>query len=148
MKESLRQTPRVLVQKSLKIESGELVRFAEATGNENPIFSDAAEAKKNGYRDIIAVPTFADYFHCNEELLRELDIDEQYLTLCSQTIDWNKPLFAGDDVDVVLTLTKSNEIRNEKTCFVRFSVETAVSRKGTLVLSCNRDFYYRVISSR
>lgn len=41
-----------------EVEEGEIIRFAEAIGDPNPIYSDEAAARKSRYGGIIAPPTF------------------------------------------------------------------------------------------
>lgn len=41
-----------------EVEKGEIIRFAEAVGDPNPLYSDEAAARKSPYGGIIAPPTF------------------------------------------------------------------------------------------
>jgi len=43
---------------SLDIEKGDLIRFAEATSDPNPIFSDELAARSTTYGGLIAAPTY------------------------------------------------------------------------------------------
>lgn len=43
---------------TFEIEKGAIRRFAEAVGDDNPLYTDEAFAKECGYRSIIAPPTF------------------------------------------------------------------------------------------
>ena len=41
-----------------EVEKGAIVKFAQAIGDDNPIFNDEAEARKSKYGGLIAPPTF------------------------------------------------------------------------------------------
>lgn len=43
---------------SLAVERGKIREFAGAIGDPNPVYYDPEEARKQGYRDVIAPPTF------------------------------------------------------------------------------------------
>ena len=40
------------------VEKGAIIKFAQAIGDENPIFNDEAEARKSKYGGLVAPPTF------------------------------------------------------------------------------------------
>ncbi len=143
MKDTLKQTPRVILQKSHKIEYGELRRFAAATGNDNPVFQNQDAAKEAGYRDIPAVPTFPDFFNYIDEICSILDLELPRLTLCSQNIDWFRPLYAGEDLDIKITLAGSTEQRNANMKLVWITIDTEVqTKRGTPIFKSSRTFIY------
>ncbi|MDA1349146.1 MAG: MaoC family dehydratase N-terminal domain-containing protein, partial [Chloroflexi bacterium] len=41
-----------------EVEKGEIIRFAQAIGDPNPVYSDEAAARKSRHGGIIAPPTF------------------------------------------------------------------------------------------
>ncbi len=43
---------------TLEVEKGAIIKFAQAIGDENPVFNDEAEARRGPYGTLIAPPTF------------------------------------------------------------------------------------------
>ena len=43
---------------TMEVEQGAIVKFAQAIGDDNPLFNDEAEARRSRYGGIIAPPTF------------------------------------------------------------------------------------------
>ncbi len=143
MKDTLRQTPRIILTKSHKVEYGELRRFAAATGNDNPIFFDSDAAREAGYKDILAAPTFPDFFNYIDEICAALDLEIQRLTLCSQNIDWFRPLYAGEDLDIIVTLSSSSERRNANMKLVWLTIDTeAQTKRNVPIFKSSRTFIY------
>lgn len=79
------------------VEAGHIRRFAEALGDDNPIYRDLVAAQSAGYPSIPAPPTFAVALRAND--VREgIDIDWTRLLHGEQEFEFCRPLFAGDRV--------------------------------------------------
>jgi len=84
----------------LDVERGHVRRFAEAIGDDDPIYRDEAIAQAAGLLAIPAPPTFATALRPND--VREgLDIDWRKLLHAEQEFDHRRPLFVGDRLTLV-----------------------------------------------
>jgi acyl dehydratase len=84
----------------LEVEKGHIRRFAEALGDDSPIYRDEAAARAAGHARIPAPPTFAASLRPNDA--REgIPIDWGKLLHGEQEIEIARPLHAGDRVEVV-----------------------------------------------
>jgi acyl dehydratase len=81
------------------VERGHIARFAEAIGEENPIYFDENAARVAGHPAIPAPPTFAAALRPNDP--REgLDFDWRKLLHAEQELAARRPLYAGDTITV------------------------------------------------
>ncbi len=78
------------LQFSTDVERGRLKLFAKAIGELNPIYSDADMARKAGYDDVVAPPTF---IYCLSE-----DIPDPNIAVTSLGLDVSKCLHAHQEV--------------------------------------------------
>jgi len=80
----------------------EVVAFAEAIGEGNPIYRDAEAAKTAGYPEQIAPPTFITRIQIMTSgqvvLDQELGLDYTRVVHGEQQYDWRRPLLVGDTV--------------------------------------------------
>jgi acyl dehydratase len=83
-----------------QVEAGHVQRFAEAIGDDDPIYRDEAAARRAGHPRIPAPPTFATALRPRDP--REgLDIDWKKLLHGEQEFRYERPLYVGDRVTVV-----------------------------------------------
>lgn len=84
------------------VEKGHIRRFAEAIGDDNPLFADEAEARKSQYDGIIATPTFTRAFFArgddDEGVTRE-GTDVKVLDAGSEW-EYFHPIRVGDTITV------------------------------------------------
>jgi len=80
----------------------EVVAFAEAIGEGNPIYRDAEAAKTAGYPEQVAPPTFISRIQIMTSgqvvLDQELGLDYTRVVHGEQQYDWRRPLLVGDTV--------------------------------------------------
>jgi acyl dehydratase len=80
----------------------EVVAFAEAIGEGNPIYRDAEAAKAAGYPEQVAPPTFITRIQIMTSgqvvLDQELGLDYTRVVHGEQQYDWRRPLLVGDTV--------------------------------------------------
>jgi acyl dehydratase len=80
----------------------EVVAFAEAIGEGNPIYRDAEAAKTAGYPEQVAPPTFITRIQIMTSgqvvLDQELGLDYTRVVHGEQQYDWRRPLLVGDTV--------------------------------------------------
>ncbi|MFC1918144.1 MaoC family dehydratase N-terminal domain-containing protein [Chloroflexota bacterium] len=96
------------------IEDGMIKRFAGAIGDENPLYYDADFARRNGFPDIIAPPTFVFEWHHHEALWADENgvyIDDYPLpnrfVRAGSEYEFTRPLYPGD---IITTRSKIMEV--------------------------------------
>lgn len=82
------------------VEKGHIRRFAEAIGDDDPVYRDEAAARAAGLPGIVAPPTFAIALRPND-VRAGLDIDWRKLLHAEQELEQRRPLVAGDRITVV-----------------------------------------------
>ncbi|RJP70047.1 MAG: MaoC family dehydratase [Candidatus Abyssobacteria bacterium SURF_17] len=83
----------------MDVEKGHIRRFAQAIGDDNPLYYDEEYAKKSRYGGIIAPPTFPTVFGFEgERVLSGLDINYARLLHGEQEYEYLKPIMAGDTI--------------------------------------------------
>ena len=82
------------------IEAGKIREFARATLDDNPIYRSKDEAKRAGFQNIPAPPTFAmaAVFFQTAESQAPLDIDFRYALHGEQEFEYLAPIVAGDEL--------------------------------------------------
>src|SRR5262245_39654982 len=92
----------------LEVEKGHVRRFAEATGDPNPIYRSEEAARAKGHPRIPAPPTFPIALRPNDA--REgMAIDWRKLLHSEQEIEYRRPLYVGDVVTVVQRIVEIEE---------------------------------------
>src|SRR5687767_9505035 len=87
----------------LPVERWHVRRFAEATGDEDPVYRDEAAARAAGHPRIPAPPTFAIALRAPDPR-QGLDVDFTRLLHGEQTIEALRPLHVGDEIRVQATI--------------------------------------------
>jgi acyl dehydratase len=83
----------------MEVEKGHIRRFAQAIGDDNPLYYDEEYAKKNRYGGIVAPPTFPTVFGFEgERVFQGLDINFARLLHGEQEYEYLKPIMAGDTI--------------------------------------------------
>ena len=84
-----------------EVEKGAIRRFAEALGETNPIYFEEAAARAAGYRSVVAPPTFPTTLRAGSDLRGSLLLAPgKHLLQAEQTIEYARPLVAGDKLTV------------------------------------------------
>lgn len=94
----LRNLGKVTQPTSNDIERGAIRRFAEAIGDLNPLYLDAEHARAAGFSNVTAPPTFPLSLNCGAELKDLLGVPARSLVLADFTIEYERPLVAGDRI--------------------------------------------------
>ena len=90
------------------VEKGAIIKFAQAIGDENPIFNDEAEARKSKYGGLVAPPTFLRSMGSYRVPLPfELPFDR----MLDGGSEWHyfHPVRPGDRITVVARIENINE---------------------------------------
>jgi acyl dehydratase len=82
--------------------------FAQAIGDENPVYRDPAAAQAHGYLDVIAPPTFPIVvtMAAARQIIAdpELGLDYSKVVHGEQRFSYSRPIVAGDVLQVVATV--------------------------------------------
>jgi acyl dehydratase len=84
----------------VEVEKGAIRRLAEAIGDAGPIHSDEAAARSAGYASLVAPPTFPAVLAMNERFRHSLDLGTRSLLLGEESIEYGRPIVAGDRLTV------------------------------------------------
>jgi len=79
-----------------EVEKGAIRRFAEALGDLNPLYFDADYARASGFATVTVPPAFPVAFTAGLELRELLGVPTRNLLLAEQTIEYERPIVAGD----------------------------------------------------
>lgn len=85
----------------LEVEKGHIRRFAEAIGDENPLFCDERAARQTWYGGVTAPPTFLRAAGSAIPVIPELDEFEQVLDAGSEW-EYSEPVRVGDVITAEL----------------------------------------------
>ena len=90
------------------VEKGAIIKFAQAIGDDNPVFNDEAAARDSRYGGIIAPPTF---LRSVESSRAELPFDFPFNRRLDGGSDWEYflPVRAGDRITAVARIEDINE---------------------------------------
>jgi len=95
---------------TMEVEKGHIRRFAQAIGDDNPLYYDEDYARKSRYGGIIAPPTFPTVFGFEgERVLEGLKFDRAHLLHGEQEYQYFKPIMAGDIISYYTKIIKIDE---------------------------------------
>jgi acyl dehydratase len=90
---------------SLKVERDHVDRFAEAVGEDEAVFRDAAAARAAGYPEQLAPPTFVTTMQIMASAIvaadQDLGLDYTRVLHGSQEYRWRRPVHVGDELRAV-----------------------------------------------
>ena len=91
-----------------------LAEFADAIGDENPLYRDQAAAREAGFPDVIAPPTFAIVISMASSSVAQADPDLNlnYAMVVhgEQRFSYSRPLIAGDVVTAEVTISDIRDV--------------------------------------
>lgn len=126
------------------VEKGAIRRFAEALGDLNPLYFDHDYARASGFTTVVAPPTFPSSFTAGVDVQALLGVPPRSLLLSEETIEYQRPIVAGD---ALLVTTRVAEVGERTGAAGR--VEVAVLEDeghdtgGHLVYRARRTFVVR-----
>lgn len=95
-----------------EVTRGKIREFADAIGDPNPVYRDAASARAAGYADVLAPPTFASIMGmegAGQAMFDpDLRLDYSMLVHGDQSFRYIRPLQAGD---VVTCVTRIRDVK-------------------------------------
>jgi acyl dehydratase len=88
---------------TVQIRGDGIREFAKAVGETNPLYFDTEAAKRAGYPDIIAPPTYPIAFMAesmNADLFFELDLNIPSIVHAEQEFEYVRPVVAGESLSI------------------------------------------------
>lgn len=92
-----------------EVEKGAIRRFAEALGDLNPLYFDHDYARASGFATVTVPPAFPCSFTAGLELKELLGVPTRNLLLAEQTIEYERPIVAGDSLLVTARVAEITE---------------------------------------
>jgi acyl dehydratase len=122
--------------------------FAAAVGDTNPVYRDPAAARKLGYPDVIAPPTFAIIVtsRAAHQVIMdpELGVDYSRVVHGEQRFENVRPIHAGDLLTVVVTVESIRSAAGNDIITTKGDVSTV---DGELVLTAMNTLVVRGVSA-
>jgi len=122
----------------MAIERGKIKEFAEAIGDDNPIYRDPAYAQKSPFGQILAPPTFAAtkaFWRTGGSNAEIAGLDNRFVLHGEEEYEYFKPIIAGEILTCRGKITEAYEKagkRGGKMTFVVFEF-TFYNQKGEKV---------------
>lgn len=93
---------------TLEVEKGAILQFAQAIGDDNPIYTDESAARKTSYGTLIAPPTFLRSMRAVRPII---PFDMPFDRVLDAGSDWEyfQPVRAGDHITANAQITEINE---------------------------------------
>lgn len=100
-----------------EVERGAIRKFVEAIGDANPLYRDREFARRHGYSDVVAPPTFPVTFRAPVEPIWTRLLDRRRILAGEVRFEYRRPIVAGDVFE----------------CRIRFTaVDSAAGRSGAM----------------
>jgi acyl dehydratase len=110
---------------SFEVEAARIDQYANAVGEDNPIYHDAEAAKAAGFRDLVAPPMFCVVYSAAAMAPAifdpEVGMNFALMVHGGQEFTWGPLVVAGDEITTTVTV-KSIEQRADKGFYVFESV--------------------------
>jgi acyl dehydratase len=116
--------------------------FAEAVGDDNPVYSDPAAAQELGYPDVIAPPTFPIVMTMKaaSAIITDPDLGLDYSKVVhgEQSFSYSRPVQAGDVLQVTVSVESirsaaGNDLLTSRADVTTLDGEHVVTAYSTLV---------------
>ena len=103
--------------KPFEIERGKIKTFAKVLGLKNSIYFSQEEAQRQGYRDVVAPPTFPTVIeytndHDLYQFFDSLQLHPEKVLHGEQSYEYYEEICAGDTISATLTVERIEEKRN------------------------------------
>ena len=79
----------------VEVERGAIRRFAEAIGDDNPLFRDPGFARRHGYANVVAPPTFPTSFRAPGDPPWIAGLDRRRIVAGEVAFEAHRPITAG-----------------------------------------------------
>jgi acyl dehydratase len=124
---------------SYQVGRAKIREFAASIGDPNPIYHDPAVANEAGYPDVIAPPTFAIVMTlpAGDQVTKDpaLGLDYSRVVHGDQRFIYQRPIVAGDDLRVVVTVESIKTVGGNDLVGLRADVLDSADRPVLSALS-------------
>ena len=112
---------------SFEVDPDRIAKYADAVGEENPVFHDAEAAKEAGFRDLVAPPMFCVVYSAPAMgpaiMDPEVGINLPSMVHGGQEFVWGEPVCAGDTITTTASCKEIYE-RDGKGFYVFETIST------------------------
>ncbi len=98
----------------VEVEKGAIRKFADAIGDPNPLYRDAAYARGQGYDDIVAPPTFPTCFRPPRDPPWIASLDRRRVVAGETWFEYERPIVAGMRLTCTVRFTGVDEKTGSK----------------------------------
>jgi hypothetical protein len=114
--------------------AAKIAEFADAIGDENPAYRDKSAAQALGYSDVVAPPTFANIVTLEAAYAvvhdPALGLDWTRVVHGDQRFVYERPLQAGDEITVVVTVESIRSMAGNDLIVLRGDVDTVKGERA------------------
>lgn len=126
------------------IERGHFQRFAEAIGDDHPLYFDEEVAENSPHRGLLAPPTFPTIFRMSHPLFEHEDFEPGRILHGEQEYEYRRPLRAGETVWCQNELVELDERKTRAGRMSRIVMEmTATDVNRQTIVVARRTLLYR-----
>jgi acyl dehydratase len=116
-----------------------IAEFADAIGDPNPVYRDAAAARAAGHADVIAPPTFAIVISMagSDSAISDPGLGLNYAMVVhgEQKFEYSRPITAGDVVTAQATITGIRAVRGRSMLTTSTQIRTVAGEHLCTALS-------------
>jgi len=130
------------------IEAGWIRRFAEAIGDDNPLYHDEAFARAHGYEGLVAPPTFPTAFRAPREAPWTEKLDRRRILAGEQAFEYARPIVAGMRIECRTSFTGVDEkVGSKGRMELLRQANSGYDREGRLIFVHRRTTVYRALAA-
>jgi acyl dehydratase len=111
---------------TLTVEAGHIRRFADAVGDDDPIYRDAAAARAAGHPGIVAPPTFAVALRPNDPRAG-MELDWRKLLHGEMELTYDRAVYAGDQLTLIARVADASVKQTRSGVMDVMVIETVAS---------------------
>lgn len=128
----------------VEVEKGAIRLFADALQDETPLYRDSVFARRLGYADVVAPPTFPTSFRPPQRQQWMVGLDEGRILAGEQYFYYERPIVAGDVLECRLHFVGIEEkVGRSGNMQLLIQELRAVDGDGKLVVTNGRVVVYR-----
>lgn len=127
----------------VEVEKGHIKRFAQAIGDDNPLYTDEEFAKQTPYGGLIAPPSFPIALAAGDKGI-ELNLDEKRMLHGEQEFIYTRPIRPGDVLHCQMKVADlyEKEGKSGKMQFLVLDTEMK-DKEGNMVVVSRTNIVYR-----
>ncbi len=120
------------------VERGKIRELADAIGDDNPIYQDAEASRKEGYKDVVAPPTFTTvpllWSGALFQAFEDLNVELSRTVHAEQSCEYYQEILTGDKLEGVVEVKdiKDKKGKSGNLKFIQFEI-TYTNQQNALV---------------